>query len=71
MSQKHPAFEGQISSQKKAEKTRKLVLRRDTTLSLPSKNKSPAARPPAALQGFGIQVIVQNLFTTTSSKNLY
>jgi len=28
-------------------------------------------RPPAALRGFGIQVTVQNLFTTISSKTCY
>jgi len=54
--------------EKNAEKSRELALRRDTTLSLSSKKNRLRRRPLAALRGFGIQVTVQNLFTTISSK---
>ena len=37
MSRTHPVFECQISSKKNVEKSRELVLRHDTTLSLPSR----------------------------------
>jgi len=68
LSHKHPVFEGQISSKKNAEKSREFALRRDTTFSLSLKKNRLRRRPPAALQGFGIRMTVQNLFTTTSSK---
>ena len=38
------------------------------TLSLRSKKNSLCRKPPAALQGFHIEVTVQNLFTTISPK---
>jgi len=63
MSRKHPLFEDQISSWKNAEKSRKYLLRHthfDIVTMLLQKS------PPAALRG--IQVNVQNMFTTISSK---
>jgi len=68
MSLKHPVFQGQMSSKKNAEKSRELALRRDTTLSLSQRKNRLRCRPPAALRGFRIQMTVQNLFTTISSK---
>jgi len=70
MSNKHSVFEGQISSKTNAEKSREVALRRDTTLSLPSKKNRLRRRPPQALRGAGfhIEMTVRNLFTTISSK---
>ena len=68
MSHKHPVYEGQVSSKKNAEKSRELALQSDTTLSQSPKKNRLRRTPPAALRDFLIQMTVQNLFTTISSK---